>query len=220
MQGWDPGSFQLQENDDDLPPGWGEEPPESSRRGRSPAAARRPREAGQCAEPRQLPLLFTNAPGSEAGGGRPPRLPAGSRLPWAVQDAAPQPRRAARHRSSSGGSWQQRLAEQAREGPGAGAAAPGEESTEVLRARLSLLRANRGKAPLEETLEGLEALQRRVRAASRDSLARTASPRGHARAGDAQPSAGGCALPPIRRRRAISAPLPSGGSCLPPLSLR
>mmetsp|Transcript_107196 Transcript_107196/g.298081 ORF Transcript_107196/g.298081 Transcript_107196/m.298081 type:complete len:216 (+) Transcript_107196:58-705(+) len=159
--GWDRGSFALDE--EDVPAGWGESPPASSR-GRG--AERPPQgDVRRCAGRSEAASLFTNAPpceGVQPRSGRPPTLP------WSIADAAP-PRRASRLASTP-------------------PAEPSEDGTAAeVRAALALLRERRRRVPLEETLEALEALQALQR---RSRLPIEALPRGrslplHGRAGSA-----------------------------------
>jgi len=200
MRPWDPGSFVQEEDEDDLPTGWGEgtppdTPPPQQRKsldsgesagsgdlpgvegvGSAPSTApNSARGAGnndtQLAVPwgsgvsrgaarRELPSLFTNVPdqASATSGvdpkGRPPRPPAPeSRMPWSINDGAAD-QRAKRGRRPS------------RERPelvAALAAAEKPSAADGVRQALHLLRQQKKWVTPEETLEGLQALQRMQR---------------------------------------------------------
>lgn len=145
---------------------------------------------------RELPSLFTNVPEQASASGvdpkgRPPRPPAPeSRMPWAITDGS------ADHKPKRG-----RRASRERPELAAAAAAPEEPSVaDGVREALKLLRQRKQWATAEETLDGLEALQRMQRHMVRETSSELPP---------LTSSRGGCRT---ERLRAASANVPRGGS--------
>mmetsp|Transcript_76633 Transcript_76633/g.135824 ORF Transcript_76633/g.135824 Transcript_76633/m.135824 type:complete len:290 (+) Transcript_76633:85-954(+) len=179
-------------DDDDLPPGWGDDPEDEEdvpNSGRQANSMDENRTAGcginqglskgsfTAAEPRlgrrPLPSLFTHVPlpaadATVAGKGqaRPPRPPSQYQPPWTIRD-----RRARsvdgppRKRATATSNLPQESEEQRASSEGARQA----------RAALEQLRASKRRAPLEETLERLKALERTVKVQKEHAKAEGAS---------------------------------------------
>lgn len=201
-QPWDHGSFAHEDEDEDVPDGWGEDSPPGTpvfqpnchsdgagliRSSRSTDhddtgdlltnAAQNPTSGNQssgscspCPPPlnpivlpwrasdvvrgagrRELPSLFTNVPDQASGNldpkGRPPRPPAPqSNLPFSIKEGARR-RRSSREPSAAVAA-------------AVAAAASKPSAADGVRETLHLLRKKKKWAPLEETLAGLEALQK------------------------------------------------------------